>query len=262
MRKVHSTRPTWRFATVLLFGLVSAAANAASTTAAPTPAAHGAGTPPPAPVWVALTPSELREVLPPPPAPGSLADIADLDMVLLLQTLRTPRDEAEGNADAPRNAVQWATYVLGDHFDPACQTRAVHLLQTLHNDMRTANRAANAAWGERPRPAKADARVTPSLPNAVDGPGYPSARTAATRVFAEVLAELYPERRAELVSAAERSAMLRLIGGSHYPTDIAGGRYTAALFLRRLADVADYRDALREAREEQARCHAPRRDSP
>ncbi|MGL6289306.1 MAG: hypothetical protein ACRC2H_01300 [Silanimonas sp.] len=242
-----------------LLGMASAVAAAAIPNAAPTATGHGTGAPPPPPVWVTLTPAELREVLPPPPQSGSLADVADLDVVLLLQMMRTPQDEAEGNADAPRDAVQWASWVLGEHFDPACQIHAVRLLQTLHNDMRTANRFANAAWGDRPRPAKADPRVTPSLPNAVDGPSYPSARTAATRVFAEALAELYPDQRDELLAAAKRSAMLRLIGGSHYPTDIAGGRYTAALFLQRLAAVPGYRDALRQAREELPRCAASRR---
>lgn len=250
--------------TALLLGLIALSAiaqPAAAPSASATPTGHHASTPP-APIWVHLTAADLRAVLPPPPAPGSLADIADLDVVLLLQAVRTPEDEAEANADAPRGAVDWAAGALGTAFDPACQIEAVRLLETLHNDLRTANRAANAAWGERPRPAKADARVRPSLPNAVDGPGYPSARTAATRVFASVLAEIYPERREHLLAAAERSAMLRLIGGSHYPTDIAGGRYTAALFLQRLADVPAYRDALGAARAERQRCGASPSDTP
>lgn len=242
----------------LLLGMTSAVT--ATATEAPAATSHGAGKTPP-PIWVALTPAELREVLPPPPQPSSLADVADLDVVLLLQTMRSPQDEAEGEADARRDAVQWASWALGEHFDPACQTHAVRLLQTLHNDLRTANRAANAAWGERPRPAKTDPRVKPSLPNTVDGPGYPSARTAATRVFAEALAGLYPEQRERLLAAAERSAMLRVIGGSHYPTDIAGGSYTATLFLQRLAAVPGYRDALREASEELARCATSRGDA-
>ena len=210
-------------------------------------AAAGQGAP-----WVAFTEAELRAVLSAPPTAGSPAAETELDAVRALQAFRTPALVDEANADAPRGPVEWARHVLGADFDPARQSRAVALLERVHQDVRVVNRAANAAWPERPRPARVDARIVPSLPNAIEGPSYPSARTAGTRVWAEVLAELYPHQRQALLDAAERSAWLRLLGGAHTPSDLVGGRRIADAFLHKLRAQPQYRAALAAARAEAA----------
>jgi acid phosphatase (class A) len=203
-----------------------------------------------APGWVTLSPEELRAILPQAPAEGTPAAQADLDTVRLLQMIRTPALIEEGVADAPRGPAAWAQHVLGEAFDPARLPQTVALLEAIHEDIRIVNRNANAAWGERPRPAKRDSRIVPSLPNAIDGPAYPSARTAATRVWAEVLAELFPAHADALRAAAERSAWLRLIGGAHDPAELEGGRIVGDAFLRRLHAHSAYRDALLDAIDE------------
>lgn len=77
--------------------------------------------------------------------------VADLDVVLMWQTLRTPTLIEEARADAERNAVLWAQWALGGHtLDPS----TADLLARVQADLRPLARAANRVHGERPRPAE------------------------------------------------------------------------------------------------------------
>jgi acid phosphatase (class A) len=71
-------------------------------------------------------------------------------------------------------------------------------------------------------------------------------------VEAGVLAEIFPERRAELFEYAHRLAWGRVIGGVHYPTDLAGGQVLAEAILERLKGSAAFQAALARSRAEVA----------
>ena len=68
-----------------------------------------------------------------------------------------------------------------------------------------------------------------------------------TRVWAEVLALIYPDERSTLLAAAERSAMLRLIGGAHFPSDLTGGRLVADQVIVELGRSSHLKAALASA---------------
>lgn len=78
----------------------------------------------------------------------------------------------------------------------------------------------------RPRPPLTDPTLKPciSLPK---GKAYPSGHATVARLYALVLAELVPARRAEFLAIGERSGLYRVIGGVHHPSDIAAGRRLA-----------------------------------
>jgi hypothetical protein len=124
----------------------------------------------------------------------------------------------------------------------------------LHADLRAINRSANAAFAVRERPRIRSVAVRPSLASEQPGreilPSYPSARTMATRVWAEVSGQLFPERRQDLLEAAADSAWLRVIGGAHYPTDVTGGRMLAEGVIRAFEASAEYRKAYERAERE------------
>lgn len=201
-----------------------------------------------------VTPGELTldRVLPRWPADETLQGQADLDTVLAFQAFRSPAQEAEANADAPRGPVEWAQNILGSTFSAETYPLTTALIVDVHNDMRAINRAANNVHGLRPRPAIRDARVKPSLPNVAqaDNPSYPSARTAGSLVWAYVLAEIFPEHRDAFFTAADRTAWLRLLGGAHYPSDIAGGRLVGEAAWQALRRNSAFHLRLAEAKAE------------
>ncbi len=54
--------------------------------------------------------------------------------------------------------------------------------------------------------------------------GYPSGHSTRGTVFALLLAELWPEKRAALLEKSRDTGWLRVIGGVHFPSDIYAGR--------------------------------------
>lgn len=85
----------------------------------------------------------------------------------------------------------------------------------------------------RPRPPKTDATLKPciTLPN---GKAYPSGHATTAHLYALILAELVPARRAEFLARGEQSALYRVIGGVHHPSDIAAGKRLAEALLLEL----------------------------
>jgi len=209
-------------------------------------AAMRAWSQPPAlkPHFVAADALDLREVQPPWPADGTLAGEADLDTVLAAQALRSPSDIQAARDDAGHGPQAWLGSALGAEWVIKHASRFMPLLDRVRADLDPY--AHVSPHPRRTRPSERDARVQPVV--AFSHGAYPSARTQATLVWAEVVGELHPDVLASLQAHAARSAWLRVVGGVHYPTDLEGGRRVARAFLARLRASAAYRaerDAMR-----------------
>lgn len=191
--------------------------------------------------------------LPPWPPDGSDAARSDLAGVLMAQSTRTADEISEAKFDAVRGPIAWAqdAKALGPGFTAECHPLTTALLLELHDDMRLVNRATNAHWGTRSRPSLVDSRVQPSLADpGANSPSYPSARAASSRVWALLLADVFPHRRESLMSMSERSAQLRLIAGVHFPSDLAAGTLVANASYAWLQGDGDFKRALKAARSE------------
>ncbi len=73
------------------------------------------------------------------------------------------------------------------------------------------------------RPFLRDTTLKPCLP-LEDGYAYPSGHTTLARVFALVLADLVPAKKADYISRADVIALDRVLGGVHHPTDTDAGK--------------------------------------
>lgn len=125
---------------------------------------------------------------------GSPAAVTDLQAVLTAQTQRTPAEVQEALLDANRGPVAWAQDAagLGVGFTKQRYPATMALLLALHEDMRAVNRAANAEKGHRPRPALLETRVNSIFAeNLNSSASYPSARSASSRVWALLLADVF-----------------------------------------------------------------------
>jgi acid phosphatase (class A) len=77
---------------------------------------------------------------------------------------------------------------------------------------------------------------------------YPSGHSSAARVTAAVLSDLVPERRAEFYAKADEIAQDRVVGGVHYPGDIAAGKAFGDLFHTELLKSEAYQKDLARLR--------------
>lgn len=189
----------------------------------------------------------LAAALPPPPAPGSLEDRADLETVLQVQVWRTPEQAALAQRLVQDEPFKFAE-VLGPRFSAIHLPRTAAFLEQVLADCYAVSTALKDRF-QRKRPHEADPRVQPCLQRS-SSPSYPSGHSTRAYVLATVLADLFPVRRDPLFNYARKAAWARVQGGVHYPTDLEGGRVLAAAIVATLHSSATFRAAESECRAE------------
>lgn len=83
---------------------------------------------------------------------------------------------------------------------------------------------------KRPRPYDAYGDIKPCIE--LEGSySYPSGHSTIARFYALLLADMYPSKRLALLQRADEAAVHRMVGGVHYPSDVAAGkRFADALY--------------------------------
>lgn len=172
--------------------------------------------------------------VPAPPAPGSREDRKDLETLFDWQARRTSEDcgAALAQAKAEYNAFFGDVSPFPDPLPPD----ASRILFQVYFDGGMAVDAAKKRFA-RQRPFRRDKGLKPCL-GRVPGLSYPSGHAAVSRLFALLLSDVAPERRADFLARSDRAALNRVIGGAHHPSDIEAGK--------RLGDAV-YAGMLREA---------------
>lgn len=192
---------------------------------------------------------DLAKVLPEPPAPGSLAAAADLEAVLQAQAWRTPEQEAWAkfiDQDHPFNHAS----VLGSWFTKENLPVTAAFLNEVTEDVNAVGALTTARYA-RLRPSQRDARVKPliAVPTTAS---YPSGHCTRAYAWAAVLAEIFPDQRAELMARAQRAAWGRVLAGLHFPSDTIGGRLMADAVVAKLKEREAFRAAIEKCRAEAA----------
>lgn len=138
--------------------------------------------------------------------------------------------------------------VLGKQYSQERYPALYALLKHAASDAWRIGDAAQDYW-QSPRPWYADSRVQLLVPS-ITRPGYPSGHTTTNTVWAYVLAELFPEKREQLLARALEIGNHRIDGGAHFPHDIAGGRKLAKIIYYKMRETDAYRSELSAARDE------------
>lgn len=187
------------------------------------------------------------KVLPPPPAPGTLAAEADLEAVRMAQAFRTPEQEAWARHADEDDPFQFAE-VLGPWFAAKNLPQCEALFKRVIGDARAAYGRAKRLY-DRPRPSKIDPAIRPCvvLPRSTS---YPSGHSVRAFLTAGILADLVPGKREALIDRAHRAAWGRIIAGVHFPSDDVAGRLTAQAILEELRKSPAYRRDLEACRKE------------
>ncbi len=174
----------------------------------------------------------------PPPAPDSDAQREDLAAILAWQNKRTEADCAKANVTANFTADTF----LGENslFPKPLPDEVRKFIDRVSSDLEDAVTNMKERY-QRPRPYKAYPDQTQPCIKKSWGYSYPSGHSSFSRVFANVLADIVPERRDEFFKKADEIAQDRVIGGVHFPTDIAAGKVFGDLYHAELLKSEGYR---------------------
>jgi acid phosphatase (class A) len=186
------------------------------------------------------------QLLPPPPSEGSAAWRQDLQTVIAAQHSVTTYDLVAIGEEA-RLTVDYLLRPYGAAYSRAALPAVYALLNRVKLTADCVNDTAKYYWKTR-RPFVAAPDLVRLKIAPFQSPSYPSGHTMESRVLAEVLGMLWPDRRAEFRAAAYRIAWHRVQAGAHYPHDLAGGRLQAMQLLGALAANEQFRDELQQAR--------------
>ena len=162
----------------------------------------------------------LTDTVPPPPAPDSAEDQADLAAILEAQKSRTPEIEAECKRD------QGFSYKL---FESVYGTGLTHerapkfhqLMKDVLDVTRLVNETAKNKY-RRLRPYQGHPDTVKSL-FPVSGFSYPSGHSMGSFTLAVVLGAIFPDKQQAFLDRAAQIAQSRVDAGVHYPSDIKEG---------------------------------------
>ncbi|WP_027058504.1 acid phosphatase [Mesorhizobium loti] len=192
---------------------------------------------------------DLTMILPPPPANDSAETKAELGEVLTLQVTRTPEMEARAVADAEENVWRFAD-VMGPNFTKDKLPKFSAFFDRVVETEGAVVDPAKDVW-KRPRPHQLSDLVKPAVKLSSSG-SWPSGHATVGTMMGIILADMVPEKRAEIMARAAEYAHNRVVGGIHYPSDVEMGKISgsviAAVLLNRDDFKAEYDVAKAELR--------------
>ena len=192
---------------------------------------------------------DLTMILPPPPANDSAQTKAELGEVLMLQVTRTPEMVASAVADAEENVWRFAN-VMGPNFNKDKLPKFSAFFDRVVETEGAVVDPAKDVW-KRPRPHQLSDLVKPAVKLSSSG-SWPSGHATVGTMMGIILADMVPEKRAEIMARAAEYAHNREVGGIHYASDVEMGKISgsviAAILLNRDDFKAEYEVARAELR--------------
>ncbi|QEN87915.1 phosphatase PAP2 family protein [Labrys sp. KNU-23] len=191
---------------------------------------------------------DLVTILPPPPARDSDKTKAELAEILTLQVERTPEMVAHAKADDEETVWRFAGELFGPKFDktklPKFAAFFDRVVETEAAVVDPAKKTLN-----RPRPHMVSDIVKPVVKLSSSG-AYPSGHTTLGTLMGIVLADMIPEKRAEIMARAWDYGHSRLVAGIHYPSDIEMGRISGSVIAVTIVRQDDFKAEFAPAKAE------------
>lgn len=194
----------------------------------------------------------IQSILSGPPSPGSTPDKADLQAVLACQQERTPRDIARARSEEDLSPAAFAD-VFGKWFTPEKLPLTFGLLTNAGADTEAIGSAAKKLW-RRPRPPLQDPDIHPVLKVPASA-SYPSLHAARGILWALILAKIAPDLQDRILARGRQIGRDRVIGGVHFPTDVAAGQMLGRALAERFLASPRFQQDLKQAQAEFARLY-------
>jgi acid phosphatase (class A) len=225
------------------------AAAPTAATARPQPGYFAPGTAP-----------DVMRVLPPPPLEGDVRDTADLAVFRTTRRLEgSPRwaiAQRDNTLGTPA-LLQSFSCALDVAVTPDNAPAVARLITRATADASAASRHAKDVFGRKRPYQRAEGAVCLSAPDIErltrSSSDYPSGHATTAWMTGRVLAEVAPDRSAEILERARTFGESRVVCGVHHVTAVEAGRLTAEAVLAALHGVAAFNADIDAARAELSR---------
>jgi acid phosphatase (class A) len=176
-------------------------------------------------------------LLPPPPVPGSAEQAADLASTVAVHKACTPEELAAARSEEGLNIFVFAP-AIGPFFQPGKLPLTEAFFSRVARVTDRIQTEAKNYW-KRDRPYLVD-------PTLLDGKrensySYPSSHSTHAMVYALLLAELFPDKHAGILTIGRNVGWHRVQLGLHYPTDVFAGRVLAQAIVHEMKNSAAFR---------------------
>jgi acid phosphatase (class A) len=190
----------------------------------------------------------LLLLLPPPPALNSDQMKTELGEILTIQVTRTKEMEARAFADATENIWRFADVVDNPKFNAATLPKVAAFFDRITETEAAVVDPAKDVW-KRPRPHLYSDLVKPVVPLSKSG-SYPSGHATVGTLMGIELANMLPEKRAQIMARAWEFGHNRVVGGIHYASDIEMGRITGTVIAQTISTHPDFKAEFEAAKAE------------
>jgi acid phosphatase (class A) len=170
------------------------------------------------------------ELLAAPPEANSHEQAADLAAVQAAFKNRTKADEGLAKSEKEVTFYTFAP-VIGPVLDVEKLPKTTALFEKVAKDNKQTIDAGKDHW-KRVRPYELDPTLLHG--DKEPSPSYPSGHSTRGTVYALLLAELFPDKRDDILKYGREIGWLRVVTGKHYPTDIYAGRVLGQAIVRQL----------------------------
>jgi len=196
-----------------------------------------------------VTPEEISmNALPTPPAPDSKTFKNELNTIIATQKKLTQKEKDVIAAEDHIAPQMMVLPVLGKHYTEEKYPALYTLLRHAASDAWRIGDETQDHWNS-PRPWYTDSRVTLYV-KPITRPGYPSGHTVTNTVWAHVLSDLFPAKKAALLKRASDIGNHRVKAGAHFPHDVEGGKKLAGVIATTMKKSPDYQRELAAAKAE------------
>lgn len=185
-------------------------------------------------------------LLPPPPAVGSAEHAADLASARAVFNGRTPAEEAHAIDGASLSIYNFAS-VIGPDFQAENLPKTDALFRVIRTNISSVINIAKDNWNRR-RPYELDPELFLGKPER--STSYPSGHSTRGIVQSLLLAELFPEKREDILALGRQIGWDRVLIGKHFPTDVFAGRVLGQAIVRELLANPEFQRDLAAARAE------------
>jgi hypothetical protein len=185
-----------------------------------------------------------------PPTDDSPQHTAEVDQMLAMQEHRTAAEEKRCKAEEKVTPFVFSE-IVGESFN----SKALPVTATLFRKVTTESTEIAGVPKEkyaRVRPPIADKRIHPCVSLEKTG-SFPSGHATRGVVWATLVAEIFPDKRDQIIARGKLIGQDRVIGGMHFPSDIVAGQKLGAAIAKKLLANPEFMAEFEKAKDE---CHA------